>query len=129
MIKLRKEFKKKGVEFRNFFKDDKLVVYRLQTEDKTWYEVFRLVVHKKDMYHDDEYEKYPCDEHFGLWAWCCSDPSCVCKVINKEFSTHKLSTQLQKYVIGTYLQNYKKHPIFKISEEELLKEFEICTTS
>lgn len=78
MIELKKEFVRKGGrEYRQLFKNDKFAAYECtQTfEDGStsyWCEVFKIRVSKPDKFHNDSYEVYPSDEHFGLWAWCCS---------------------------------------------------------
>lgn len=89
MITLREKFSKKGVEYTQLFKDNDLVIYRCSYLFDVYYEVFRYKVHKSDIYHDDEYEMYPCDEQFGLWAWCCSNIDIVRKVIRKHFNNRE----------------------------------------
>lgn len=104
MIYLIEHFVKGGVEFTQCFKDDELVIYNLRQKHlddddySEWYEVFQLKVKQKDIYHPDEFEKYPNDEAFGQWAWCCSNEKCVIKVLKKHFPKHSIPKWLLKYV-------------------------------
>ena len=97
MIYLKEHFVKGGVEFTQCFKDSELVIFQLSqpsiddpSEITKWYEVFQLKVKQKDIYHPDEFEKYPNDEAFGVWAWCCSNEKCVVKVLKKHFPKHSI---------------------------------------
>lgn len=91
MIELAKEFKKGNRSFKQKVKENYLVIYTVSQphldDDKetVWYEVFRRIVKQKDIFHDDEYEKYPNDEAFGVWAWSCSNIDCVKKVLTNHF--------------------------------------------
>lgn len=86
MIELKKEFTRGGgFRYRQVFKNHKFAIYECeQTFDngKTdfFYEIFKILVKKPDMFHNDEYEAYPSDESFGVWAWCCSDYGSVARV-------------------------------------------------
>lgn len=77
--------------FQQVYKDGGVVIYRLSRpsadgdEVNHWFEVFRLKHHSPDIYHPDAYEVYPADESFGIWAWSCSSPKCVEKVLKREF--------------------------------------------
>lgn len=90
MIELKKEFRKKGVDFKQIYRDNELAIYKTGFPS---FEVFRITVHKADRYHDDEYELYPYDEAFGLFAWSCSDEKSVNRILNKYFPSHELSTK------------------------------------
>ena len=73
MIELKKDFRRKGIDFHQIHKDDKVVIYQLrQNGVRPWYEIFRYKTREPDIYHDDTYEVYPSDEDFGKWAWSCS---------------------------------------------------------
>lgn len=90
MIGLKKEFSKSQGTFRQIFKDNRIVVYQVSNKYENgataiWYEIFKPKVHQPNAYHDDEYEKYPSDEDFGKWAWCCSTPKSVEKILKKCF--------------------------------------------
>lgn len=88
MKELRDVFAKRGIEFKQVIKCKDIVIYALNyahTPKNKWFEVFKYKTHEKDKYHDDEYERYPSDESFGIWAWSCSNVKCVEKVINKHF--------------------------------------------
>ena len=90
MIELKKEFTRKGVQFKQMFKNAKVVIYRLsRTYDNgitsIWYEVFKNRIHLPDKYHYDSYEVYPFDEAFGDWAWCCSSLKSLEKIVKREF--------------------------------------------
>lgn len=95
MIELKKEFTKRGTEYKQVYKDSCLAVYRISrcSEDNNkpyhWYEVFRIYRKAPDKYHKDEYEKYPFDEAFGSWAWSCSNEESVKKIIKEHFKGHE----------------------------------------
>lgn len=96
MIELKKEFRKKGTKFRQLFKDDDLVIYELSRNGEDgngyhWYEVFRRYVKAADIYHADQFEKYPYDECFGVWAWSCSNEKTVNKVLKEHFPNHPMT--------------------------------------
>lgn len=120
MIQLKKEFTKKGFIFKQIFKDSYLAVYQT---DYPSFEVFKVVIHKADKYHNDEYELYLYDEAFGLFAWSCSNPSHLAKVLNDKFKEHPLAKQMEKYIVGTYKQNGISRPKFEISNEQMMEEF------
>lgn len=92
MIELKKEFVKKGTTFKQLYKDSCMAVYRLSRpsdgngKESYWYEVFRIIRKKADIFHKDEFEKYPYDEAFGEWAWSCSDEKSVEKILNEHFA-------------------------------------------
>lgn len=106
MIYLKKIFKKKGIEFSQLWKDENVVIYQLEQQSQTnpnehskWYEVFKPYEHKADIYHDDEYEKYPSDEDFGRWAWSCESIKSVEKILLKHFEKSDVD------MITTYLMS------------------------
>ena len=94
MIELKKEFTKRGTMFQQVYKDDSVVIYRLSRrgvdngKESVWYEVFKRLVMKPDIYHDDEFEKYPYDETFGKWAWSCSNINVVRRVLSDPVRGH-----------------------------------------
>ena len=129
MIELKKEFKKSGGNsFKQLFKLDCLAIYEVKMDavdnlpPSTYYEVFRILVKEKDMYHAEKYEKYPSDEMFGLTAYCCQDASCVGKALYLHFHDHPLTKKLLKYADGTYTRNGENIPYFKISDDDLIQE-------
>lgn len=91
MIELKKQFTKKETDFNQIYKDNDVVIYKLTRNNAdgdgmyTWFEVFKRKVKPQDIYHEDEFEKYPSDEAFGNWAWSCSNVECVKKVLNNYF--------------------------------------------
>lgn len=90
MIKLKKEFTKFGANYTQVYKNWLFSVYRIDKEFQngetgTWWEIFFIKTRDKDIYHDDEYEKYPADEDFGSWAWSCSTKGSLEKVLKREF--------------------------------------------
>lgn len=128
MIKLKEKFSKKGVVYEQVYRDGVLAIYELSTisvddpsEIIRWYEVFKITVHKADKYHPDEYELYPYDESFGLFAWCCSTESCVGKVLYEHFPNHPITKQIMPLASGTYKVNNDRKPYFKISQPQLSK--------
>lgn len=90
MIELKKEFRKKGVDFKQVYKDDELVIYKTGFPS---FEVFRPMIHNADKYHMDVYELYPYDEAFGSFAWSCSNESSVNKILKKHFPNHRLAVE------------------------------------
>ena len=96
MIKLKKEFDKKGlgIHFQQVFNDGEVVIYELSQKHQSdegcshWFELFEYRTAKADIYHSDEYEVYPWDEAFGVWAWSCSDKKCIEKVMKKHFPNY-----------------------------------------
>ena len=94
MIELKKEIRKKGRTLTQIFKDEDIVIYRVDRRydngtDGYWFEVFKPVIHCKDTYHNDCYELYPSDEAFGKWAWCCGNEKSLVRIINEHFPKHK----------------------------------------
>lgn len=94
MIYLKKEFVKKGVRYNQVLRDEEIVVYvcakpyKLDNGDvfvDKYLEVFKPRTHKKDKFHNDDYELYPNDESFGLWAWCVTNVDSLMKVLSKHF--------------------------------------------
>lgn len=72
------------------FFNGKLYIYEVSYygSNKPWYEVFKrkLVPNIKNVdgklvRTDDEHVKYPPNEAFGKWAWCCHDVECVIKAL------------------------------------------------
>ena len=95
MKELKKQFRKKGTDFTQLYKDGNLAIYQLSRPyvegngHSVWYEVFRYKTAKTPkMWESDEneMEKYPSDEEFGVWAWSCSNVESVKKVLNAEFT-------------------------------------------
>ena len=97
MIELKKEFTKKGIEYKQIYKDNALVLYQISRNYTEYgitthnYEIFKYFVRTPDKYHNEEYELYPGDEAFGKWAWYCSDKKSLNKVLKKHFPSHILS--------------------------------------
>ena len=88
MIELKKEFRKRGVDFKQIYKDSELAIYQTGFPS---FEVMKVIIHKADKYHDDEYELYPCDEHFGRYAWSCSNENSVNKILKEHFPNHPMT--------------------------------------
>lgn len=89
MIELKKDFRKKGFDYHQEYKDDRFAIYRCTQEFEegepfVFYEIFRMKVCKPDRFHDDEYESYPSDEEFGSRAWCCSSFESAKRVIEND---------------------------------------------
>lgn len=102
MIELKKQFTKKGTDFNQIYKDNDVVIYKLTRNNAdgdgmyTWFEVFKYNVRPQDIYHEDEFEKYPSDEAFGNWAWSCSNVECVKKVLNNYFKECEHTSKIIK---------------------------------
>lgn len=85
MIKLKEWFLKRGNRYTQVYRNDDMALYLVDNEYDYYVEVFKIRTHKADKYHDDEYEVYPCDEAFGLHAWCCTTRKSLEKIMNREF--------------------------------------------
>ena len=85
MIRLKEYFMKRGNSYTQVYRNDDMALYLVYNEYDYYVEVFKIKIHKADRYHDDEYEVYPCDEAFGLHAWCCSTRKSLEKIMNREF--------------------------------------------
>lgn len=85
MIRLKECFMKKGSSYTQVYRNNEMALYRVDNEHECYVEVFKIKIHKADKYHDDEYERYPGDECFGDWAWCCSNRKSLEKVLKKHF--------------------------------------------
>ena len=90
MVEFKKEFSKRGINFKQIYKDDKLCIYQTSFPS---YEVFRRVVHAPDRFHEEDYELYPCSEAFGKWAWSCSNEESINRMIKKHFPKHKFASE------------------------------------
>lgn len=118
------------------FKDDCLVIYEVrqkcdcdENQFSYWYEVFKRTVKQADMYHNDEFEKYPYDECFGVLAWCCANENCVGKVLYNHFLEHRLTELLSKHQNGTYKVNGIDKPLFKLSKDDLMEGIRVLQNS
>lgn len=80
---LDKEFTKKGDLFTQIEKGDSYYIYKRDMQECVCYEVFeRKIVNLNDFWRKydtngkydgfDSFEKYPNDEQFGKWAYCCN---------------------------------------------------------
>ena len=85
MIRLKECFMKRDNKYTQVYRNDDMALYLVDNEHGCYYEVFRIRMHKADKYHNDEYERYPGDESFGDWAWCCSNRKSLEKIMNREF--------------------------------------------
>ena len=85
MIRLKECFMKMGKEYTQVYRNDNMALYLVNNEHGCYVELFKIRMHKADKYHDDEYERYPGDESFGDWAWCCSNRKSLEKIMNREF--------------------------------------------
>ena len=86
MIRLKECFLKRGKRYTQVYRNDDMALYLVDNKYDYHVEVFKIRTHKADKYHDDEYERYPGDESFGDWAWCCSNKKSLEKIMNREFS-------------------------------------------
>lgn len=85
MIRLKECFMKRGNKYTQVYRNDDMALYLVNNEHECYVEVFKIRMHKADKYHNDEYEVYPCDESFGVWAWCCNNRKSLEKIMNREF--------------------------------------------
>ena len=98
MIELKKEFGKKRIgNFAQKYKDNELVIYEVRQPyddgngETVWYEIFKYRVGRNSIYHDGEWEIYPCDEDFGTYAWSCTTIGSVNKILNQRFPNHPIT--------------------------------------
>ena len=85
MIRLKECFTKRGNKYTQVYRNDDMALYLVNNEHDCYVEVFKIRMHKADRYHNDEYERYPGDESFGDWAWCCSNRKSLEKIMKREF--------------------------------------------
>ena len=71
--RLKDDFIRKGISYHKLYQDEEIVAYSLAKMDNEWFEVFRYKIRKPNKFIDDEYEVYPSNEDFGVWAWSCSN--------------------------------------------------------
>ena len=76
---------KKGKGYTQIYRDEEMALYLVNNEHEWYYEVFRIKISKPNDFVNDEYERYPGDECFGDWAWCCSNKKSLEKVLKKHF--------------------------------------------
>ena len=76
---------KRGNKYTQVYRNDDMALYLVNNEHDCYVEVFKIRMHKADRYHNDEYERYPGDESFGDWAWCCSNRKSLEKIMKREF--------------------------------------------
>ena len=82
MIELKKEYNKHFGKLSQAYRDDRLAIYAVNGRSGgLWYEVFKIRVRPANRFVDDEFEAYPSDEDFGVWAWSCSNLDVVKKVL------------------------------------------------
>ena len=84
MIRLKECFMKRG-KYSQVHRNNDMALYLVNNEHGCYVELFKIRMHKADKYHDDEYERYPGDESFGDWAWCCSNRKSLEKIMKREF--------------------------------------------
>ena len=85
MIRLKECFVKRSNRYTQVYRNDDMALYLVNNEHGCYAEVFKIRMHKADRYHNDEYERYPGDESFGDWAWCCSNRKSLEKIMKREF--------------------------------------------
>ena len=86
-----KQFRKMNETFTQVYKDDKVVVYHTTFPSV---EVFKYMTHKPDKFHEDDYEMYPSNESFGLWAWCATSKDQFSRIMESHFADHPLKSKI-----------------------------------
>ena len=78
MIKLKEKFVKRGETFTKVYESEKAYIYSRMVGKVEYFEVFKKKYGKaignengKIVHLDEIREYYPCDEEFGIFAWCC----------------------------------------------------------
>lgn len=74
-----------GADFTQVYRDNELAIYKTTFPS---YEIFKIRISKPDRFHNDEYEKYPSNEDFGVWAWSCSTWERTMQVLSRKFPNH-----------------------------------------
>ena len=85
MIRLKERFMKRGKRYTQVYRDDDMALYLVNNKHECYYEVFRIKISKPNDFVNDEYERYPGDECFGDWAYCCSNRKSLEKMLKKHF--------------------------------------------
>lgn len=87
---MEKEFVKWNRKFKQVLETSNFFMYEVIAYGDKYYEVFKKKLITKNIYQDGKWVstgkkeyRYPGDEEFGLWAWCCSNEKCVIKVLKK----------------------------------------------
>ena len=92
---LKKEFVKNNREFKQVLETSNFFMYQVtaygnDNYQDIYYELFKKTLQNERVYDDigwvDTGNKtyyYPSNEHFGVWAWCCSNEKCVMKVLKR----------------------------------------------
>lgn len=79
MIELQKEFKAHKNLYRQIENEGGVYVYAVhnyEAEQPSYFEIFkRKEIGEKEIFGrlQPAHVKYPSDNDFGVWAWCCSD--------------------------------------------------------
>lgn len=86
----------KGFKFDQVYNINGWYIYKviLPNTDKIHYEIFKEKIQQHKVYENDKWVAvenvgsiiYPCDESFGLWAWCCPTIESCMKHITKKSS-------------------------------------------
>jgi hypothetical protein len=88
MKKLKKEMQKKGMKFFQVYENETFYIYATIIED--WfnsYEIFTKKLNKPWKYCEEESERYPRDDDFGVWAWSCSNDTSLSKILRQKYDT------------------------------------------
>lgn len=63
-------------------RENGVVIYQV---NESLYEIFRYKVSKPDKFHETEYERYPSNESFGVWAWTVPNKDGIRKILIEKF--------------------------------------------
>jgi hypothetical protein len=90
MIELKKEFRKGGKrDFLQIEKNDRFAIYQVTAHNEmgvdVYFEVFAIKIMGPTNIVNDTFERYPGDEDFGKWAFCCLTLDRCYYKINKYF--------------------------------------------
>lgn len=86
---MEKEFVKWNRKFKQVLETSNFFMYEVIAYGDKYYEEFKKLETKyicqngKWIKTGKKEYKYPSNEHFGVWAWCCSNEKCVMKVLKK----------------------------------------------
>ena len=95
---IEKDWQREGDRFhhRQVFNNGKIYIYEVDYVDSNhpWYEIFKrkivpdvVKVDGKLKNGENYHVKYPSNESFGRWAWCCHDIDCIKRAIKNNKKT------------------------------------------
>lgn len=92
---MEQQFRKRCNEYTMLYEDDNMFIFAVKPKiAPTYYEVFKKRKNPERILPNGKVLpagwKYPCDEDFGVWAWCCSNPDRVMYILKLKFNFHDI---------------------------------------